>query len=677
MTALRRSTAAAFVFALVGVGVGPVSIAFGEVVDLDDPPIARDAARAVNDSLPNIDEWTRNYMEHVVVLSSRFFEGRKPGTRGDALAREYAAWHFQRLGLLPAFEGVPGADGRDGSGWRAGAGGGAGWSENASFFQGFEVGGTTSLVSSSAVWSVNRDATELALDESYSPLGFSGSGEASGPIVFVGYAIEDGPEGYTSFDPEVDLTGKIVLAFRFEPMDTAGRSLWGNNGRWSNYASMGPKMEAIAERGAAGIILVQPPGADDPRAQRLESVSSTNYGFELDIPVVMLDLKAAKDLVEASAPDGMSLLDLRRKADEGEVRSLPLGARPVRFSMDVELKTVRTPTMNVGAILPGRGDLADEYVVIGGHIDHLGYGGSGSRYRGSEELLHAGADDNASGTAGVLLAAEALAQQYSALGPDADARSIVFLLFNAEEMGLLGARHFVENTPLNASNTTAMLNLDMIGRLAQNGLEINGTGTATEWDAVLDPVIERMGFETTKRPGGVGPSDHAWFYRSDIPVLHWFSGLHDDYHHPRDTWDKIHFGEGARLSLGVAEIAMDLAQRPDRLTFVSNTDNARRGERPQLARMTVRMGITPGNYEEGATGLEVAGVAPGGSADLAGLEAGDVIMLWNGEELAGVTGLMTRLGEAKPGDVVDLSVDRNGERIQLRMTLQAREATEG
>lgn len=664
-------------FAAAGV-LAIAGAAIAESNNLTDPPIARDAGLTLNQTLPGLDTLSQRYMEHVIVLASSFFEGRQPGTRGDTLSTDYASWHFQRLGLLPAFATTEThADGTEII------------KPNTSWLQRFEVGGRTELVDSSAQWTVNRQVEELVLDESYSPLGFSGNGEVNGPLVFVGYAIEDGPDGYSSFEPDMDLNGKIAVVLRFEPMDPEGRSLWGNRGRWSNAASMAPKMQAIADRGAAGIILLQPPGADDPRSRGLESVSTTNFGFELDIPVVMLSTDAAKTLVESTAPDGLSLLDLRRKADTGEVKTLDLNAQPTRFSMAVELETIRTPTNNVAAVLPGRGPLADEFVVIGGHIDHLGYGDRGSRYRGEERLIHHGADDNASGTAGVLIAAEVLAEQYAEFPDGADARSILFILFGGEEMGLLGARHFVANTELNASNTTAMLNMDMIGRLGQNDLTISGTGTAPEWGEILDPVIERMGFDTQKSPGGMGPSDHAWFFRSDIPALHFFSGLHDDYHHPRDTWNLLHYTEATRLSVGVAEIAKRLAMRPEQLTFDPSDATQRRtaenpGEatdpgqgRPQLAQMRVRMGIMPGNYDEGAKGLEIGGVTPGGSADEAGLQAGDVILLWNGEELAGVGGLMSRLAEANPGDVVDLVVRRGDERLELKMTMQAREVNQG
>lgn len=694
---LLRSQAAPSIALVLAGTLGGSALAAGAAsetrslpADLTAPALSLDSAALLNQTLTNLDALTRQYMEHVIVLSSGFFEGRLPGTRSDILTADYGAWHFQRLGLTPAFDATETA-----------ADGSVVLTPNGSWFQPFEVGGTPHLVTASAAWSINRAVESLTIGEAFSPLGFSGNGTASGPLVFVGYGIEDGRDGYSSFDDNTDLTGKIAIVFRFEPMDARGRSLWGNRGRWSNYASLGSKMQALAKRGAAGIIMLQPPGADDPRSQQLESISTTNLGFTLDIPAIMLDMKAGAALIEAASSNSQSLMDLRRKADEGAITTLDLNAQPVQFSMTVELETIGTMTNNVGAILKGKGALANEFVVIGGHKDHLGYGESSSRYRGEQRLIHAGADDNASGTAGVLLAAEVLAKQYAKLPEDAQARSVLFLLFGAEEMGLLGARHFVNNTTLNAGNTTAMLNMDMIGRLGQNDLTISGTGTAREWDAVLDPVIERMGFTTNKAASGVGASDHTWFFRSDIPVLHFFSGLHSDYHHPNDTWEKIHYAEATRLVVGVAEITYGLATTNNQLSFEAGSSSpARRGprpqaalaegerdpsaasaeeppQRPQLSQMRVRMGVMPGSYEEGGVGLEVAGVTPGGSADTAGIKAGDVILLWNGEELAGVVGLMSRLSSAEPGEVVDLVVQRGKERINLQMTLQARDATDG
>lgn len=618
------------------------------------------AAVANNDAelsvlLGTDNEHVLEYHKHVVTLSNLFFEGRAPGTRGGEIAEEYLAFYFQRYGLLPAFDEeipTPGGD--------------VVVQKNASFRQPFTVAGDVVVTAAAASWRVGDVGRTLTPEQDFNVLGVSGNADVSGELAFVGYSISSGPDGYTSYPEGVNLEGKVAMVFRFEPMDEEGKSTWGSSG-WSNYASLSPKLRAAAEKGAAAIILVTPPGVDDPRAGKLETAATTRIGGAMSIPVIMMTEDAADELVRAADTGGRTLHDLRVFADaNGGVMEFPR----VTVTIGAGLDRLRTPTNNVAAVLPGKGALADEYVVVGGHYDHLGYGHFGSR-RGAAGagIIHPGADDNASGTAGVLLLARALAAHYESLPDDADARSILFIGFGAEESGLNGSRHFVQNPPFDLTRVVAMLNMDMIGRLRDGKLSVGGVGTAEGFEQWLQPKFASSGFEIEAGRGGQGPSDHASFYNANVPVLFFFTGLHTEYHTPEDVASTVNYSGGAAIASFVGRIALALAQRPEPLVFASTGTQTRQGG---LQGVSVQLGVAPGNYADDQPGVHVGGVTPGTSADDAGMKQGDRIVRWGGEELADVGAMMRRLSEHKPGDVVEIVVVRDGKEVPLMVTLKPR-----
>lgn len=620
----------------------------------DEPPasLTLDLADApISTLLESLDEHTRLYNEHITTLANPFFEGRAPGLRGNALAAEYLAFHFKRLGLTPAFsstttasEGTQVLTARD------------------SFYQDFSVGEDTYIDHATLQAGALGD---LTLDQDFSPLAFSGSASVSAPLVFVGYAIENGRDAYSSFEDATDLTGKIALILRFEPMDEQGRSLWLPGG-WSPNAGVEAKFRAVARRGAAGIILVNPPGADDERISRLESVNSmTPFGGSLDIPVIHLRHEVADRLVRLADPQGRSLLDLRRLADAGPA-IIDLPAQQV--SIDVALDARPTMTRNVGAILPGRGDLAEQIVVIGAHFDHVGYGYTGGSRGGASAmgLLHPGADDNASGTSGMLVAAQVLTDAYAALPEDAPARSILFLGFSGEELGLLGSAHYVRNPIVPIARHTFMLNMDMIGRLRQGVLELGGVRTAEglwEW---LEPKVAASGLDVRPLPGGVGPSDHTNFYNAGMPVLFFHTLLHDEYHMPTDfSWTINRVGAVQVVRLAV-DVALDLATRPDRF------------ERGRVTRPTTRPADAPRPYlgitadDAPAIGVAILSVGEDTPASRAGLLEGDIIIRWQDRDVSDRDQWRTMLQAMRPGDQVSIVVLRDNKEVMITCTLGER-----
>ena len=620
------------------------SAARAEVLALDAPIAA---------ILEDLGESVRTYHAHVSTLSNPWFGGRATGERGLEDAARYIEHYFREFGLEPAFEDVSRTPG------------GAEVVEG-SYRQHFTVPGPVDVNAASLTWSAAESSGVLRPEHDFDPIPMTGSGRGQGDVVFVGYAIDGGPEGYSSFEGDADLTGKIALVLRFEPMDSGGKSRWADGQGWSARAGLNPKIRSLASRGVAGIVMVAPPGADDPRAGELMTIRGSRLGASGEIPVVNVTAEAASKMIAAAGP-GRSLEGLVAIADAGSHHPIELTGLTARLNVEVSRSEIATT--NVGAVLPGKGSLSNEYLVIGAHYDHVGMGHFGSRSPGN---LHPGADDNASGTGGVLLAAELLIDRYDALPAGAEARSIIFLAFSGEEMGLLGSRHYAANPSAPLSNISAMLNMDMIGRLRDGALEILGVGSGAEFDALLKDHIRRSGMKVTLSAAAGGRSDHAPFSDQGVPALAFHTGLHDDYHAPGDVASRVHYKGAVRVVELVTEFAMDLAARPERVTF-PRRERAAQQPAPTQQRMNfaVRLGVAPGNYADDETGVVVGSVSEGTSAADAGLLAGDRIVRWNGEELLDVQGMMKHLAAAKPGDVAKLVVIRAGRETPIDVTLKA------
>ncbi len=611
---------------------------------------------AIARALDRMGPEARTFHAHTVTLSNPYFEGRGPGTRGNARAGEYISFYMEQAGLTPAFYGE--TEAADGS---------VVMSPESSFLQSFEVPGERELEVAEFAVTHDGDEQALLLESEFNPLAVSGNASAEGAFAFVGYAIDNGKDGYSSFGPHDALDGRIAIVLRFEPMDENGRSLWADAGRWSRRAALLPKIESAFERGAAGVVLVNAPGADDPRMGEILNLKNSRFGPSFEKPVAMMSLEAAERLVAMGDVEGRSLMELRQLADSGIATMVDLPH--VRGAMEISIHREDIETWNVGGVLAGKGDLANEYVVVGAHYDHIGYGEFSSRSPSMAGHVHPGADDNASGTAGVLMIADEMAQRYEQLAFGEEARSIIFVCFSGEEMGLLGSKHFVQNPPVTLSTVAAMLNMDMIGRLRDRKLELYGVGTAEQMMDLVQPVIDASGLKVSTSKRGDGPSDHSSFFGEGVPVLAAFTGLHSLYHTVNDVPSTLNFEGGAQVTEFVGELTWALATTEQKPTFV-----APKTPTPQMrgvGRSKVRLGISP-EYADDEAGVVVGGVSPGTTAEKAGLKKGDRIVLWGGEELAGAGGLMQALVSHKPGDEVDIVIVRDGERQTVRLVMQAR-----
>ncbi|MCA9304646.1 MAG: M28 family peptidase, partial [Phycisphaerales bacterium] len=592
------------------------------------------------------------YQSTIEYLADPAREGRSPGSHGIEQAAEFIEARFTALGLTPAFEETTeGADGEEIV------------TPHASFRQELQMG--VSVDATVATMRVN--GVELVAGDDFSVLAYSGSGEINAPASFAGYAVVSGPSGYMGFENSTTLEGRVALCLNYEPMNEDGMSKW-REGGWSNHSRLTHKVSALARRNAEAVIIVSPPQADDERVDVLETIESTTpqgRGVgpgrvpKFEIPVVMVTPRVARMIV--GEQEGRTLESLIEKANAGGIVE-ELGEQLVALNIQM----ARTPTMtsNLGAILEGRGTLKDEYIVVGSHYDHLGYGSFGSRIATNVGKLHPGADDNASGTSGMLIAAELITNQYALLAPNEPARSVLFLAFTAEESGLNGSRFYVDHPITEIENHAVMLNMDMIGRLENEPLEIGGLESSPGIEGFVEPFFEQSGLVIARESSvGSGRSDHASFDAAGVPAMFFFTGLHEEYHTPKDTADLIDADGGVRIAVLCSQIGYALATDPTRF------EHRRNAGRQESKQPTVRVGIRPSNASKG--GMMVERVFPDTSASDAGLMEYDRIIKWDGVEIESVESWRPILSKVSPGDVVSLEIERDGEIIEVEMTLRA------
>lgn len=588
----------------------------------------------ISDVIRSMSDDVKLYNEHLTTLASPYMMGRVPGSAGMERAREYCAFTFEQLGVEPAF---PSEDGDAFS----------------SFYDPFELGGSLEIVEETIYV---RGMEPLEAEEDFVYTGLGSDGFVTGEMAFVGYSIDNGPDDFDSFGGEDDLEGKVAVLFRFEPVDEDGEALWGE-GSWSDRASFDNKLRGLSERGAAGAIIVNTPGTFDDRAGRLSRFRTSGGG--VDFPVFMMTPDAGEQLARAADFDGKDLMALRKHADAG--RGVIESGKDIGLAGAGERQAIEAA--NVGGVIRGSGDLADEWIVVGAHLDHLGMGYFGSRTGPGK--LHPGADDNASGSAGVLLLADKLADLSKDDGEDR--RSVLLMLFDGEESGLNGARHYVNDPIVDIDDHVLMFNWDMIGRIEDEKLVVAGLDTGEGMRDFFEPLFDDCGLNVRAPERMTGASDHMMFYRADVPVI--FShidGLHGDYHTPEDTSDKINRVGATKAVLLVADMIGAYGRHSTRFEFAEQAQ----GSGP-VSGIKVRFGIMPGSYSEDEAGIPVGGITPGGAAGKAGVLAGDRLVRWDGQKLTDIQGWMELLAEHEPGDKVMVGIEREGEEITLEVILQA------
>jgi hypothetical protein len=323
---------------------------------------------------------------------------------------------------------------------------------------------------------------------------------------------------------------------------------------------------------------------------------------------------------------------------------------------------------NVIGILPGRDPvLRNQTVVLGAHYDHLGLGGFGSLDPDSTGLVHNGADDNASGVAGLIQVAARLAAS-------PPARTVVFIAFGGEELGLLGSAHYVQEPIYPLAGTLAMVNLDMVGRLRNGRLIVYGARSAKEFPALLDSLNWYAGFDLRAQGDGYGPSDHSSFYAAKRPVLHLFTDLHEDYHRTTDDWQKVNLDGLKRVADFTLGLVTALANRPRPLSFLdlpASLPTQTAAPNPASPGYGAYLGTVP-DMTGAPGGVRLVGVRAGSPAEKAGLRGDDIITRIGSTDTPDLQAMTDALRSHRPGDTVEIVVRRGAGVTKFRATLGTR-----
>ncbi len=320
-------------------------------------------------------------------------------------------------------------------------------------------------------------------------------------------------------------------------------------------------------------------------------------------------------------------------------------------------------TQNVVAYQPGSdARVRNQVIVIGAHLDHLGRSPASALDPEAKDAIRNGADDNASGSAVVLELARLISARPLR-------RTVVFVNFSGEELGLLGSQYFVEHSPVPVDSIVAMLNFDMVGRLRSDELMALGAGTAREWPAIIDSANAAVGLRVRAFGDGFGASDHASFFAKNMPVLHFFTNTHTDYHRATDDADKVNAAGAAKIVALAEQVARELDRRDSRLSFVRAAAPA---PVAATAGSQVYLGSIPDMGSPEIKGLKLTGVRAGSPADSAGIKAGDIIVAFGGKAVSDLQTYSDAMYSHKPGDVVDIVVMRDGQRLTLSVKLGRR-----
>ena len=581
--------------------------------------------------------------KHIDYLASDSLKGRGSGEPGNEKAAQLVAHEFKANGLKPIGtqnETNPNVSPN-----------GSGFYQPFNFIAGREIGkrNTLSVVfgDTNATGRKSGVKVDYKLKSDFEPSGISSTGKVKGEVVFLGYGIH-APQAKHDDYAGISVKDKIALFFKGSPKNDPHSPL-------AEFADLRRKALGARELGAVAVLVIVPDVEDSSGSNHFDLSNASDAG----LPVLRVKHHIYTDWSQSFELGRGN--ELESKANSGEFVST---STRVSVTLNADVRTIHKTTANVIGEIEGSDPiLKNEYIVIGAHLDHLGLGGSGSLAKSSEPQIHHGADDNASGTAGVM----ELARYFGKFGANRPKRSLILMCFSGEELGLFGSDWYVKHPVLPIENTVAMLNMDMIGRLRENKLIVIGSGTATEWNGILTEANRTAGFTLTRNEDGFGASDQQSFYTKQVPVLFFFTGSHADYHTPTDTSDKIDAIGEARVVQLVAMCAEKIANSPVKPTF-QQIKVPSPGGNPGFR---VYFGTIP-DYAAQVEGVQLNGVREGSPADKGGLKAGDIIVKFGDKTVKSVYDYTYALQDYKPGDVVKVVVRRGSESVTLTVTLAAR-----
>lgn len=572
------------------------------------------------------------YIDDVKTLTQPKMEGRSEGSKGLVRAEHLIASRYRSLGLEPA-----GAHG---------------------YLQPFTVTTGAKLRGKNHFLVQNGDSkTDLKLNQDYVPLSFSGSGGVTSSLVFAGYGVTAPEFGYDDY-AGVDVKDKIVLVLRYEPLGFLAKTQKQGPTMHSQFVT---KAINARNHGAKAIILVNGK-LGDGEEDLLARFGTSNGPENVGILFAQVKNSAADGWMKTA---GKSLAgvhaDINSKTQPSSF-SLP---DSLKLSLSVDIENTKATVNNVLAYLPGK---TDEYIIVGAHYDHLGRGYFDSMAPSQIGQIHPGADDNASGTAGVLELARVLAPLKGQLP-----RGVLFASFAGEELGLLGSAAWVKDPTKPIDKAVAMVNMDMIGRINDDKIYVGGVGTGSTFQKLLDQAQGDSHLKFELSQGGYGSSDHTSFVTKHIPVLFFFSGLHSDYHKPSDTWEKINSEAAARLLNVVARTTVELASDSDKPTFVAAMDtNPHTGVSSGTGRgYGPYFGSIP-DFGQTENGVKFSDVQPGSPAAKAGLKGGDVLVQFGDMPIKNLYDFTDALRRSKVGDVVPVTVLRDGKELKVDVKLEQR-----
>lgn len=586
----------------------------------------------------------QRYIEDVRFLASDSLKGRGTGTPELEKAAKYIAQQFHKAGLQPI-------DGK-------------------SYTQAFSVSTNSHLGPLNRLeYSIGSEKHSLKMGQDFTPFNFSGNGKVSGEIVFAGYGITAREYNYDDY-ANVNVKDKIVLVLRHEPQEFDADSIFERK-VYTEHSQLFSKAANAKFHGARAILFVNDASTHSGSDDHLEKFGAEVSPASPGLPFLQVRVQVVEKWFAAAGKSMPGIIEQIDKDLHTQSFAFPSNVT-VALQTDVrrDMKTVH----NVMGYLPGTNDgPTAEYVVIGAHYDHLGLGQQFSLAPSMTGTVHPGADDNASGTAGVL----ALARWFST--QPKQKRGILFMAYAGEELGLLGSSYYVNHPLLPLDRAVAMINMDMIGRIRNGKVFVGGAGTGSKLKELLETVMPKYQFRMDATElGGYGSSDHTSFTTKQVPVLFLFSGLHGDYHRPSDTWDKIDGESAVKLLRAVADVTGELQSNEERPKYVRvEPKNAHGSTASGSSGSGGGSGYGPDfgsipDFAEPPTGVRFADVRAGSPAAKAGLKGGDILIEFDGKKIENLYDFTYALRAKRPGDEVEVVVLRDSQPTKAKVLLQQR-----